>query len=98
MNAANNAAAGVSNMISGKSSQDGAALLKITVTDPVKQGDGMRSYISYKINTRTNLPQYQWKEFSVIHRYRDFVWLWDQLKLKFEHVIIPPLPEKVNVP
>jgi len=69
-------------------------VFKITVTDPVKQGDGMRSYISYKINTKTTLPQYQWKEFSVIHRYRDFVWLWEQLKSKFEHVIIPPLPEK----
>jgi len=70
------------------------AVFKITVTDPVKQGDGMRSYISYKINTKTTLPQYQWKEFSVIHRYRDFVWLWEQLKIKYEHVIIPPLPEK----
>merc|ERR1712070_1196641 len=45
-------------------------------------------------NTKTTLPQYQWKEFSVIHRYRDFVWLWDKLKLKYEHIIIPPLPEK----
>jgi len=54
----------------------------------------MRSYISYKINTKTTLPRYQWKEFSVIHRYKDFVWLWEQLKAKYEHVIIPPLPEK----
>merc|ERR1711998_526604 len=69
-------------------------VFKITVTDPVKQGDGMRSYISYKINTKTSLPQYQWKEFSVIHRYSDFVWLQEMLKAKYEHVIIPPLPEK----
>jgi len=70
------------------------AVFKITVTDPVKQGDGMRSYISYKINTKTTLSQYQWKEFSVIHRYKDFEWLWGQLKSKYEHIIIPPLPEK----
>lgn len=30
----------------------------------------------------------------MIHRYRDFEWLWGQLKSKFEHVIVPPLPEK----
>ena len=86
------------NAVTGKqpAAVDGA--LKITVTDPVKQGDGMRSYISYKINTKTTLPQYQWKEFSVIHRYRDFVWLWEQLKAKYEHVFIPPLPEKVASP
>ena len=57
----------------------------------------MRSYISYKINTKTTLSQYQWKEFSVIHRYKDFEWLWGQLKSKYEHIIIPPLPEKVSL-
>jgi len=91
VNASVNAAKG---MINSKPAASGDSVFKITVTDPVKQGDGMRSYISYKINTKTTLPQYQWKEFSVIHRYRDFVWLWEQLKIKYEHVIIPPLPEK----
>jgi sorting nexin-1/2 len=68
--------------------------VQISVTDPVKQGDGFGSYISYKINTRTSLPQYTWKEFSQIHRYSDFVWLHNQLKARYPNVIIPPLPEK----
>lgn len=92
VNAAVAAASGVMSNATKSSGSD--AVFKITVTDPVKQGDGMRSYISYKINTKTTLPQYQWKEFSVIHRYKDFEWLWGQLKSKYEHIIIPPLPEK----
>merc|ERR1711934_352633 len=68
--------------------------MQITVTDPVKQGDGFGSFISYKINTKTTLPQYTWKEFSQIHRYSDFEWLHIRLKARFPNVIIPPLPEK----
>jgi sorting nexin-1/2 len=93
--AAQNAVSAVSTMVAGNSTQvANVPKMQISVTDPVKQGDGFGSYISYKINTRTSLPQYTWKEFSQIHRYSDFVWLHNQLKARYPNVIIPPLPEK----
>ena len=53
MNAATNAAAAAVNAVKGTSGGGSAASLNITVTDPVKQGERMRAYISYKINTKT---------------------------------------------
>eukprot|EP00656_Telonema_subtile_P055725 TRINITY_DN8705_c0_g3_i1.p1 TRINITY_DN8705_c0_g3~~TRINITY_DN8705_c0_g3_i1.p1 ORF type:complete len:523 (-),score=134.31 TRINITY_DN8705_c0_g3_i1:212-1780(-) len=92
-NAAKDAMNTVQGMVTGNSTET-APKMQISVTDPVKQGDGFGSYISYKINTKTTLPQYTWKEFSQIHRYSDFVWLHERLKVRFPNVIIPPLPEK----
>jgi len=92
-NAANNAVSAVKSMVAG-AGPESAPKMQISVTDPVKQGDGFGSYISYKINTKTTLPQYTWKEFSQIHRYSDFVWLHERLKVRFPNVIIPPLPDK----
>lgn len=94
MAAVQNVRATVEGMVSGNRSEPEAPKMQITVTDPVKQGDGFGSFISYKINTKTSLPQYTWKEFSQIHRYSDFVWLHERLKARFPNVIIPPLPEK----
>jgi len=69
-------------------------ILSITVSDPVKQGDGLKAFISYKINTKTDLPEFDMSQFSVIRRYSDFVWLISQLTRDFKGYIIPPLPEK----
>ena len=35
-------------------------VLQITVSDPVKLGEGMHAYISYKINTKTDDPAYDY--------------------------------------
>ncbi|GBG61408.1 hypothetical protein CBR_g20439 [Chara braunii] len=72
----------------------GEELLEITVADPVKQGDGVQAYVSYRVNTKTNLPNYRRKEFSVIRRFSDFLWLHERLTETHRGVIIPPLPEK----
>ena len=69
-------------------------ILSIAVSDPVKQGDGLKAFISYKINTKTDLPEFDMSQFSVIRRYSDFVWLISQLTRDFKGYIIPPLPEK----
>ncbi|KAF9664925.1 hypothetical protein SADUNF_Sadunf16G0068900 [Salix dunnii] len=71
--------------------------LTVSVTDPVKLGNGVQAYISYRVNTKTNLPEYQGHEKIVIRRYSDFVWLRDRLFDKFKGVFIPPLPEKSAV-
>ncbi|KAJ0809181.1 putative vacuolar protein sorting-associated protein [Helianthus annuus] len=71
--------------------------LSVSVTDPAKMGNGVQAYISYKVITKTNLPEYQGFEKIVIRRYTDFVWLRDRLFDKYKGVFIPPLPEKSTV-
>ncbi|PSS15905.1 Sorting nexin like [Actinidia chinensis var. chinensis] len=71
--------------------------LSVSVTDPAKMGNGVQAYISYKVITKTNLPEYQGSEKIVIRRYTDFVWLRDRLFEKYKGIFIPPLPEKSTV-
>jgi len=51
-------------------------------------------YCSYKINTSTNLPGFDFGEFSVVRRFNDFVWLCDQLAVACPGAVIPALPDK----
>ncbi|XP_059668695.1 sorting nexin 1 [Cornus florida] len=71
--------------------------LSVSVTDPAKMGTGVQAYISYKVITKTNFPEYQGPEKIVIRRYTDFVWLRDRLFEKYKGIFIPPLPEKSTV-
>lgn len=71
--------------------------LSVSVTDPAKMGNSVQAYISYKVITKTNLPEYQGPEKIVIRRYSDFVWLRDRLSEKYKGIFIPPLPEKNTV-
>ncbi|KAK1309667.1 Sorting nexin 1 [Acorus calamus] len=71
--------------------------LSVSVTDPVKLGNGVQAYISYRVITKTNIPEYQGPEKIVIRRYNDFVWLHDRLFEKYKGIFIPPLPEKSAV-
>ncbi|DBA00233.1 TPA: hypothetical protein N0F65_007877 [Lagenidium giganteum] len=76
---------------------DGEAFIQVAVSEPVKQGEGMNAYISYKITTTTSRPQFTKSSFTVIRRYSDFVWLHGNLSAKYPGVIVPPLPEKLLV-
>jgi len=70
---------------------------EVIVTNPAKQGDGMSAFITYTIITKTNFPQYSqsdMSEFSVVRRYKDFLWLYEELQANFKGIIIPPIPEK----
>ncbi|KMT06744.1 hypothetical protein BVRB_7g159050 [Beta vulgaris subsp. vulgaris] len=71
--------------------------LSISVSDPVKLGNGVQAYISYRVLSKTNLPDYQGPEKIVIRRYNDFVWLRDRLFERYKGIFIPPLPEKSAV-
>lgn len=71
--------------------------LSVSVTDPVKLGNGVQAYISYRVITKTNFPEYQGPEKIVIRRYSDFVWLRDRLFEKYKGIFIPPIPEKSAV-
>ncbi|TYJ39619.1 hypothetical protein E1A91_A04G081900v1 [Gossypium mustelinum] len=68
--------------------------LSVSVSDPVKLGNGVQGYISYRVITKTNFPEYQGSEKIVIRRYSDFVWLRDRLFDKYNGIFVPPLPEK----
>ena len=72
----------------------GSSELAIKVYDPVKQGDGIGAYVSYRVESKTSLPQFAREENEVIRRFKDFAWLQDKLAEKNPGVIIPPLPEK----
>ncbi|CAM8920004.1 unnamed protein product [Rhodiola kirilowii] len=74
-----------------------APFLSVSVTEPVKLGNGVQAYISYRVITKTNFPDYQGPEKIVIRRYSDFVWLRDRLFEKYKGIFIPPLPEKSAV-
>ncbi|EFN54738.1 hypothetical protein CHLNCDRAFT_59686 [Chlorella variabilis] len=65
----------------------------IRVMDPVRQGEGVAAYVSYKVITRTTAAGYR-DQAEVIRRFRDFTWLQKRLRHEFRGVIVPPLPEK----
>ena len=81
-----------------KPGQASGPMFEITVSDPVAQKSGMMggTHMTYKVNVKTSLPQYQWREFSQIHRYSDFEWLHAELKDFHPNCVVPPIPEKVS--
>lgn len=70
--------------------------LDITVANPEKVGEGMSSYISYSIKTKTTMPDFKRPETTVRRRFSDFLGLHQRLAEK--HInkgrVVPPAPEK----
>ncbi|KAG7294972.1 hypothetical protein JYU34_022628 [Plutella xylostella] len=68
----------------------------ITVTEPQKIGEGMSSYVAYRVITKTNMPIFSKHEFASLRRFSDFLGLHDKLSEKYLRSgrIIPPAPEK----
>ncbi|RAR07012.1 sorting nexin 3 [Stemphylium lycopersici] len=69
----------------------------ISVGDPHKVGDLTSSHTEYSVTTKTTSKGYRKPEFNVSRRYRDFLWLYNQLHNNNPGVIIPPPPEKQAV-
>ncbi|KAI9845209.1 MAG: Vacuolar protein sorting-associated protein 5 [Thelocarpon superellum] len=69
----------------------------ITVGDPHKVGDLTSSHIVYQVRTKTSSKAYKQPEFAVSRRYRDFLWLYNQLHNNNPGVVVPPPPEKQAV-
>ncbi|KAF2106471.1 Vps5 C terminal like-domain-containing protein [Lophiotrema nucula] len=69
----------------------------IQVGDPHKVGDLTSSHTEYSVYTKTTSKGYRNPEFTVSRRYRDFLWLYNQLHNNSPGVIIPPPPEKQAV-
>ncbi|KAJ7334196.1 Vps5 C terminal like-domain-containing protein [Mycena albidolilacea] len=66
----------------------------ISVDDPQKVGDPIRSFTMYTVHTRTTSPLFQKSAFSVLRRYSDFLWLYETLSNNNPGVVVPPVPEK----
>lgn len=78
------------------SAESSDVFVKISVTSPQKIGDGMSAYVAYKVETKTNMPIFRKRIFSVVRRFSDFLGLHDKLTGKYlrNGRIIPPAPEK----
>ncbi|XP_068204087.1 sorting nexin-2-like isoform X4 [Palaemon carinicauda] len=74
----------------------GDEFIEIQVSDPQKIGDGMSSYMAYKVTTKTNIGYFRKKNWSVTRRFSDFLGLHSKLVEKHLHCgrIIPSAPEK----
>ncbi|CAF1034661.1 unnamed protein product [Rotaria magnacalcarata] len=70
--------------------------IEITVSDPTKVGEGMSSYMTYRITTKTTMAMFKKSEFFVNRRFSDFLGLHNKLVHKHLQlgVIIPCPPEK----
>eukprot|EP01026_Neomeris_dumetosa_P010792 TRINITY_DN1399_c0_g1_i1.p1 TRINITY_DN1399_c0_g1~~TRINITY_DN1399_c0_g1_i1.p1 ORF type:complete len:431 (-),score=61.32 TRINITY_DN1399_c0_g1_i1:369-1595(-) len=66
----------------------------VEVADPVKQGEGVNAYVSYKVKTKTDLPHFKGSQGEVIRRFSDFDFLDQMVRQQYKGVIPPPLPEK----
>ncbi|XP_059490276.1 sorting nexin-2-like [Neocloeon triangulifer] len=70
--------------------------VRVSITEPQKMGEGMSSYMAYRVSTQTNMQFYKKSNFSVYRRFSDFLGLHDKLIEKYLRSgrIIPPAPEK----
>eukprot|EP00090_Calanus_glacialis_P038294 TRINITY_DN6688_c0_g1_i1.p1 TRINITY_DN6688_c0_g1~~TRINITY_DN6688_c0_g1_i1.p1 ORF type:complete len:606 (-),score=254.41 TRINITY_DN6688_c0_g1_i1:244-2061(-) len=76
--------------------EGGDEFIEINVTSPHKVGDGMSSYMAYKVTTNTNLTYFKKNKPEVNRRFSDFLGLRDKLTEKYlqNGRIIPPAPDK----
>ena len=72
------------------------SFIQVTISDPQKMGEGMSSYMAYRLTTKTNLKHYRRNNFTVIRRFSDFLGMHEKLTEKHapQGRIIPPAPEK----
>ena len=66
--------------------ENGDEFIEIKVTSPHKVGEGMSSYMAYKIITNTNLSYFKKKTPTVNRRFSDFLGLHDKLNEKYLQV------------
>ena len=59
-------------------------------------GDGISSFLTYNVVTRTNIGLFKKKEMAVFRRFSDFLGLHEKLAEKYLHKgrLVPAPPEK----
>ncbi|KAJ1722375.1 Vacuolar protein sorting-associated protein vps5 [Coemansia erecta] len=71
--------------------------IMIQVTEPVKVSDSLKSYIAYKVRTRSDAPMFRESDMIVRRRYRDFDWLIQELVARHPGIVVPAIPEKQSM-
>ncbi len=71
-------------------------VFKISISEPIKIGEGMSAHTAYKLTTILSQPvsDLSGQSFTTMRRFSDFVWLLAQLKEIYPFMIVPALPEK----
>ena len=71
-------------------------MIRVTVEDPHRVGEGISSFTAYRVVTSTNIRCFRRASFSVVRRYSDFLGLHEKLVARYQSKgrIIPPAPEK----
>mmetsp|Transcript_17343 Transcript_17343/g.29662 ORF Transcript_17343/g.29662 Transcript_17343/m.29662 type:complete len:437 (-) Transcript_17343:572-1882(-) len=72
--------------------EEAEPMLRITVTEPAKQGEGISAFVSFMVVTRYREPGCPARD--VMRRYSHFAWLHEQLTARYKGCIVPSLPEK----
>jgi len=67
------------------------AAYDIQVTNPQKQNDKSRAYVSYTLRVKKVADGV---ESSTYRRFSDFLWIHDLLVTKYPSSVVPPMPEK----
>lgn len=72
------------------------SFIKISISETTKVGEGMSSYVAYRIVTRTNLSMFKINNLAVLRRFSDFLGLHSKLTEKYlrNGRLIPPAPQK----
>jgi len=70
--------------------------IKISISETTKVGEGMSSYVAYRIVTRTNMTMFKTNNMAVLRRFSDFLGLHNKLTEKYlrNGRLIPPAPQK----
>ncbi|GMM27570.1 sorting nexin 1 [Martiniozyma asiatica (nom. inval.)] len=74
--------------------EDNLGKFEISVGSPITVGEFTNVHTVYTITTKTKSELFSEEETSVTRRYRDFLWLYNQLLNSQPGFIIPPPPEK----
>ncbi|KAF2716434.1 vacuolar protein sorting-associated protein Vps5 [Polychaeton citri CBS 116435] len=72
-------------------------IFNIAVGDPHKVGNAASSHTVYSVMTKTTSKAYLNPSFTVKRRYKDFLWLYEQLHSNNPGIVVPPPPEKQAV-
>lgn len=70
--------------------------IKLSISETTKVGEGMSSYVAYRVVTRTNMPMFKTNNMAVLRRFSDFLGLHNKLTEKYlrNGRLIPPAPQK----
>jgi len=70
--------------------------IKISISETTKVGEGMSSYVAYRIVTHTNMTMFKANNMAVLRRFSDFLGLHNKLTEKYlrNGRLIPPAPQK----